>query len=103
MSILNLTLILSLKLVRVSTPRAPLLELSVRTRKHHAHELQMTRSILSAGAEDADKTRQLQFSRALQDNDPRSSLVRLPWFVERNPPGPQRQLPSNVPLSLTWP
>ena len=43
-----------LKLVRVSTPRAPLSELSVHTRKRRVHELQMTRSILSAGAEDAD-------------------------------------------------
>ena len=43
-----------LKLVHISTPRAPLSELSVRTRKHCVDELQMTRSILSAGAEDAD-------------------------------------------------
>ena len=43
-----------LKLVRVSTPRAPLSELSVRTRKCRVHELQMTRSILSVGSEDAD-------------------------------------------------
>ena len=43
-----------LKLVHVSTPRAPLFELSARTRKRRVHELQMTWSILSAGAEDAD-------------------------------------------------
>ena len=43
-----------LKLVRVSTPRAPLSELSARTRKRRVHELQTTRSILSAGAKDAD-------------------------------------------------
>ena len=41
-------------MVRVSTPRAPLSELSARTRKRRVHELQTTRSILSAGAKDAD-------------------------------------------------
>ena len=43
-----------LKLVCVSTPRAPLSELSVHTRKRCVHELQMTRSNLSTSAEDAD-------------------------------------------------
>ena len=41
-------------MVRISTPRAPLSELSVHTHKRCVHELQMTRSMLSAGAEDAD-------------------------------------------------
>ena len=56
--ILNLTLICHiqpLKMVRISTPRAPLSELDQCS--HHkccVHELQTTRSMLSAGAEDAD-------------------------------------------------
>ena len=56
--ILNLTLICHiqpLKMVCISTPRAPLSELDQCS--HHkccVHELQTTRSMLSAGAEDAD-------------------------------------------------
>ncbi|KAL5487241.1 hypothetical protein EMCRGX_G019818 [Ephydatia muelleri] len=43
-----------LKLVRITAPRAPLSELSVRKRKCRVHKLQKTRTILSGSSEDAD-------------------------------------------------